>query len=122
MTGVILQAFMVGIVFAKLSRPKKRTQTLLFSRNAVICQRDGQPCLMFRVGDMRKSHIIEAHVRAQMIKRKVKNNNYIIIYPYIYKEEIVSVCYRKYQYIYYYFYICFRLLRKVNCYRFSRRN
>lgn len=62
---------MVGIVFAKLSRPKKRTQTLLFSRNAVICQRDGQPCLMFRVGDMRKSHIIEAHVRAQMIKRKV---------------------------------------------------
>lgn len=72
MTGVILQAFMVGIVFAKLSRPKKRTQTLLFSRNAVICQRDGQPCLMFRVGDMRKSHIIEAHVRAQMIKRKVE--------------------------------------------------
>ncbi|XP_071563651.1 uncharacterized protein [Temnothorax nylanderi] len=71
MTGVILQAFMVGIVFAKLSRPKKRTQTLLFSRNAVICQRDGQLCLMFRVGDMRKSHIIEAHVRAQMIKRKV---------------------------------------------------
>lgn len=71
MTGVILQAFMVGIVFAKLSRPKKRTQTLLFSRNAVICQRDGQPCLMFRVGDMRKSHIIEAHIRAQMIKRKV---------------------------------------------------
>lgn len=71
MTGVILQAFMVGIVFAKLSRPKKRTQTLLFSRNAVICQRDGQSCLMFRVGDMRKSHIIEAHVRAQMIKRKV---------------------------------------------------
>ncbi|CAB0032254.1 unnamed protein product [Trichogramma brassicae] len=71
MTGVILQAFMVGIVFAKLSRPKKRTQTLLFSRNAVICQRDGQACLMFRVGDMRKSHIIEAHVRAQMIKRKV---------------------------------------------------
>lgn len=71
MTGVMIQAFMVGIVFAKLSRPKKRTQTLLFSRNAVICQRDGQPCLMFRVGDMRKSHIIEAHVRAQLIKRKV---------------------------------------------------
>ncbi|XP_046754066.1 uncharacterized protein LOC124416780 isoform X1 [Diprion similis] len=71
MTGVMIQAFMVGIVFAKLSRPKKRTQTLLFSRNAVICQRDSQPCLMFRVGDMRKSHIIEAHVRAQLIKRKV---------------------------------------------------
>ncbi|XP_055309880.1 inward rectifier potassium channel irk-1-like, partial [Sitodiplosis mosellana] len=35
--GVLIQAFMVGIVFAKLSRPKKRAQTLLFSRNAVIC-------------------------------------------------------------------------------------
>lgn len=69
--GVMIQAFMVGIVFAKLSRPKKRTQTLLFSRNAVINQRDGQLCLLFRVGDMRKSHIIEAHVRAQLIKRKV---------------------------------------------------
>ncbi|XP_022916912.2 G protein-activated inward rectifier potassium channel 3-like isoform X1 [Onthophagus taurus] len=70
-SGVMIQAFMVGVVFAKLSRPKKRTQTLLFSRNAVICHRDGVPCLMFRVGDMRKSHIIEAHVRAQLIKHKV---------------------------------------------------
>ncbi|XP_059473830.1 G protein-activated inward rectifier potassium channel 3-like [Neocloeon triangulifer] len=69
--GVMIQAFMVGIVFAKLSRPKKRTQTLLFSRNAVICQRDGQLCLIFRVGDMRRSHIIEAHVRAQLIKQRI---------------------------------------------------
>ncbi|CAH0563765.1 unnamed protein product [Brassicogethes aeneus] len=69
--GVITQAFMVGVVFAKLSRPQKRTQTLMFSRNALISQRDGIPCLMFRVGDMRKSHIIEAHVRAQLIKHKV---------------------------------------------------
>ncbi|XP_062560595.1 G protein-activated inward rectifier potassium channel 3-like isoform X5 [Armigeres subalbatus] len=70
-TGLFIQAFMVGIVFAKLSRPKKRAQTLLFSRNAVICHRDGVPCLMFRVGDMRKSHIIEAHVTAQIIRRRV---------------------------------------------------
>lgn len=70
-TGVFIQAFMVGIVFAKLSRPKKRAQTLLFSRNAVVCHRDGVPCLMFRVGDMRKSHIIEAHVTAQIIRRRV---------------------------------------------------
>jgi potassium inwardly-rectifying channel subfamily J len=75
--GVMIQAFMVGVVFAKLSRPKKRTQTLLFSRNAVICQRDGILCLMFRVGDMRKSHIIEAHVRAQLIKKKV--SSYLIV-------------------------------------------
>ncbi|XP_034247443.1 G protein-activated inward rectifier potassium channel 3-like isoform X3 [Thrips palmi] len=68
--GVMIQAFMTGIVFAKLSRPKKRTQTLLFSRQAVICVRDGELCLMFRVGDMRKSHIVGASIRAQLIRTK----------------------------------------------------
>lgn len=61
----------VGIVFAKMTRPKNRTQTLLFSKYAVICQRDGELTLMFRVGDMRKSHIIGANVRAQLIKTKM---------------------------------------------------
>lgn len=53
-----------------MTRPKNRTQTLLFSRYAVICQRDGELTLMFRVGDMRKSHIIASSVRAQLIKTK----------------------------------------------------
>nr|XP_026488322.1 G protein-activated inward rectifier potassium channel 3-like isoform X3 [Vanessa tameamea] len=68
--GVMIQAFMVGIVFAKMTRPKHRTQTLLFSKYAVICQRDGELCLMFRVGDLRKSHIIGASVRAQLIRSR----------------------------------------------------
>ncbi|XP_075146817.1 inwardly rectifying potassium channel 1 isoform X3 [Haematobia irritans] len=84
-TGVFIQAFMVGIVFAKLSRPKKRAQTLLFSRNAVICHRDGLPCLMFRVGDMRKSHIIEAHVRAQLIRKKVTKEGEVLPF---YQQEL----------------------------------
>lgn len=66
--GVFVQAFMVGIVFAKMTRPKQRTQTLLFSKYAVVCQRDGYLTLMFRVGDIRKSHIIGANVRAQLIR------------------------------------------------------
>ena len=61
----------VGIVFAKLSRPKKRSETLMFSKNAVISLRDGRLCLICRVGDMRKSHIVEAHVRMYLIKKKV---------------------------------------------------
>ncbi|KAK3608268.1 hypothetical protein CHS0354_007299 [Potamilus streckersoni] len=69
--GVICQAMMTGIVFAKLSRPKKRAETLMFSKNACICKQDGELCLLFRVGDMRKSHIVEAHVRAVVIKKKV---------------------------------------------------
>lgn len=76
--GVMIQAFMVGIVFAKMTRPKHRTQTLLFSRNAVICQRDNELCLMFRVGDMRKSHIIGANIRAQLIKPKTTKEGEIL--------------------------------------------
>jgi len=65
-------------VFAKMTRPKQRTQTLLFSRNAVICQRDGELCLMFRVGDMRKSHIIGANVRAQLIRSRTTKEGEIL--------------------------------------------
>lgn len=68
----------VGIVFAKMTRPKQRTQTLLFSRNAVICQRDGELCLMFRVGDMRKSHIIGATVRAQVIRTRTTKEGEVL--------------------------------------------
>ncbi|XP_039754589.1 G protein-activated inward rectifier potassium channel 3 isoform X3 [Pararge aegeria] len=83
--GVFIQAFMVGIVFAKMSRPKKRAQTLLYSRNAVICLRDGQLCLMFRVGDMRKSHIVEAHIRAQIIRRKITREGELLPF---YQQEL----------------------------------
>lgn len=68
--GLIIQAVMVGIVFAKMTRPKLRTQTLHFSKNAVISQRDGHLCLMFRLGDMRKSHIIGAGITAHLIHNK----------------------------------------------------
>ncbi|XP_016989192.1 G protein-activated inward rectifier potassium channel 3 isoform X2 [Drosophila rhopaloa] len=68
--GVMSSAFMAGIVFAKMTRAKQRAQTLLFSKHAVICQRDGNLSLMFRVGDMRKSHIIGAGVRAQLIRTR----------------------------------------------------
>lgn len=66
--GLIMQAFMVGIIFAKMTRPKQRTQTLLFSKYAIINQRDGYLTLMFRIGDIRKSHIIGTSIRAQLIK------------------------------------------------------
>ncbi|XP_049530511.1 G protein-activated inward rectifier potassium channel 3-like isoform X1 [Anopheles darlingi] len=76
--GVMMQAFMVGFVFAKMTRPKHRTQTLLFSKHAVICQRDGELCLMFRVGDMRKSHIIGANIRAQLIRTKLSREGEVM--------------------------------------------
>ncbi|KAJ6216508.1 hypothetical protein RDWZM_007665 [Blomia tropicalis] len=79
--GVMIQCFMVGFVFAKLSRPQKRSQTLMFSRHAVTCLRDGRLCIMFRVGDLRdKSHIIGANITAQMISRKMTEEGEVIPY------------------------------------------
>lgn len=79
-TGVMIQCFMAGIVFAKLSRPKNRSQTLMFSRYACVCLRDSRLCFMFRVGDMRKSHIIGTKVSAQVIRRKTTAEGEVIPY------------------------------------------
>ncbi|MEE6467825.1 hypothetical protein FKM82_008080 [Ascaphus truei] len=68
--GSIVNAFMVGCMFVKISQPKKRAETLVFSTNAVISMRDGKLCLMFRVGDLRNSHIVEASIRGKLIKSK----------------------------------------------------
>ncbi|XP_072319500.1 ATP-sensitive inward rectifier potassium channel 12-like [Eucyclogobius newberryi] len=69
--GCIIDSFMIGTIMAKMVRPKKRAQTLLFSHHAVIALRDGKLCFMWRLGNMRKSHIVEAHVRAQLIRPHV---------------------------------------------------
>lgn len=61
--GTILQGLMSGIIFAKMTLPKKRTQTLMFSKNAVISLRDGFYSLMFRVGDIRENQIIDTTIR-----------------------------------------------------------
>lgn len=67
----LIDAVMIGCIFAKIARPKKRAATLKFSRQAVIAMRDGKLCLMFRVGDIRNSHLFEAHMRAYVIKPRV---------------------------------------------------
>ncbi|GFY66871.1 ATP-sensitive inward rectifier potassium channel 12 [Trichonephila inaurata madagascariensis] len=79
-TGVMIQCLVAGMVFAKIARPKKRSQTLMFSRYSVVCMRDGKLCIMWRVGDMRKSHIIGANISAQVIRRKVTLEGEVIPY------------------------------------------
>lgn len=66
--GCIIDAFIIGAVMAKIAKPKKRNETLVFSDVAVVAMRDGKLCMMWRVGNLRKSHLVEAHVRAQLLK------------------------------------------------------
>lgn len=68
--GCIIDAFVIGAVMAKMAKPKKRNETLVFSHYATIAMRDGKLCLMWRVGNLRKSHLVEAHVRAHLIKSR----------------------------------------------------
>ena len=43
----------------------------MFSKRAVISERDGKLCLVFRVGDMRDdSFIVGAQISAKIIRRK----------------------------------------------------
>ena len=59
---------MLGLTFAKLCQPRERTKTVMFSENAVIALRDRKLCLMFRVGDIRKSQIVDASIRMQLFR------------------------------------------------------
>ncbi|XP_058875677.1 inward rectifier potassium channel 2 [Acipenser ruthenus] len=69
--GSIIDAFIIGAVMVKIAKPKKRNETLVFSENAVVALRDGKLCMMWRVGNLRTSHLVEAHVRAQLLKPRV---------------------------------------------------
>ncbi|KAK2916531.1 hypothetical protein QQF64_025067 [Cirrhinus molitorella] len=68
--GSIVDAFLIGCMFIKMSQPKKRAETLMFSQDAVISQRDGRLCLMFRVGNLRNSHMVSAQIRCKLIKSR----------------------------------------------------
>ncbi|KAL2084736.1 hypothetical protein ACEWY4_020254 [Coilia grayii] len=69
--GCIIDTFIVGAVMAKIAKPKKRNETLIFSSSAVVALRDGKLCVMWRVGNLRRSHLVEAHVRASLLKPRV---------------------------------------------------
>ncbi|XP_051574129.1 inward rectifier potassium channel 2-like [Myxocyprinus asiaticus] len=69
--GCIIDAFIIGAVMAKIAKPKKRNETLVFSDMAIVAMRDGKLCMMWRVGNLRKSHLVEAHVRAQLLKPRL---------------------------------------------------
>ncbi|CAH1794202.1 unnamed protein product [Owenia fusiformis] len=76
--GTLMTAILTGIVFSKIQRPKRRSQTLIFSKNAVVCMREGNLCLLFRVGDMRREHMIGTHIRAIKVKKSVTKEGEVL--------------------------------------------
>jgi len=77
--GLFIQCLATGIIFVKISRPKGRSQTILFSDKAVICKRDGCYCLLFRVGDLRRS-VIHTFVRDSISDSIIFHNIQLSVY------------------------------------------
>ncbi|NWZ36044.1 KCJ11 protein, partial [Brachypodius atriceps] len=67
--GLVINAIMLGCIFMKTSQAHRRAETLIFSKHAVIALREGRLCFMLRVGDLRKSMIISATIRMQVVKK-----------------------------------------------------
>jgi len=78
--GVVIQACMAGIVFAKFTKPTNRAETILFSKNAVISMRNGAFYLLCRIGDLRQTHLLESHVSGLMVKKEVTEEGETIPY------------------------------------------
>ena len=69
--GCLIQAFMVGLVFSKLTRPRNRSKTIIFSDQAVINIRNGKLCLVIRIGDLRDDNfILGTQISAKLLRRR----------------------------------------------------
>lgn len=67
--GLVINAIMLGCIFMKTAQANRRAETLIFSKHAVISLRNNKLCFMVRIGDLRKSMIISATVRMQVVRR-----------------------------------------------------
>ncbi|XP_018424624.1 PREDICTED: ATP-sensitive inward rectifier potassium channel 11-like [Nanorana parkeri] len=77
-SGLIINAVMLGCIFMKTAQANRRAETLIFSKHAVIACRDGKYRFMFRIGDLRKSMIISASIKIQVVKKTTTNEGEVI--------------------------------------------
>jgi len=78
--GVIIQACMAGILFAKFTKPTMRAETFIFSKNALISVRNGSLYLMVRIGDLRQTHLLESHISGHIVKKRTTLEGEVIPY------------------------------------------
>ncbi|XP_035251931.1 ATP-sensitive inward rectifier potassium channel 11 [Anguilla anguilla] len=76
--GLVINAIMLGCIFMKTAQANRRAETLIFSKHAVIAARNGKLCFMVRIGDLRKSMIISAAVRMQVVRRSTTQEGEVV--------------------------------------------
>ena len=67
-SGTLFLALVTGLVFAKFSRPTAR---VMWSKNAVLVERDGKRLLQFRMGNERANQIVEAQLRVALARTEI---------------------------------------------------
>ena len=75
MTGLVFLALATGITFARISRPTAR---VMFARVAVVAAHDGVPTLQFRLGNERKSQILEADVAVTLLRAETSREGVVM--------------------------------------------
>ncbi|XP_061086605.1 inward rectifier potassium channel 16 [Conger conger] len=73
----VIDTVVIGIVVAKMASARKRAQTVGFSSCAVIGRRDGHMCLSWRLGDFRKSHMVEGVATAQLVRLQPQPSEHV---------------------------------------------
>jgi inward rectifier potassium channel len=63
--SLLLNAMVTGLVFAKFAKPTAR---VLWSKSAVVSDREGVPTLMFRMANERLNHVVEATLHAAVVR------------------------------------------------------
>jgi inward rectifier potassium channel len=67
-TGIFSMSLMTGLIFARFSRPSSR---VLFAKNAVVSNHEGEPTLMVRFANERHNVISNATAKLWMLKNIV---------------------------------------------------
>lgn len=75
LTGVVFTALVTGLTFAKFAKP---TTHIIFSNKAIICDFDGVPTLIFRLGNGRESSIVDAKLSVVTLKPVVTKEGHTI--------------------------------------------
>ncbi|KAK6190820.1 hypothetical protein SNE40_002600 [Patella caerulea] len=83
--GFIVETVILGFMFVKFARPKYRRHTLLFSRSACISKENGALSLQIRVGDMRRTHLIQTRVQAMLVRKHISEERQV--YP-LYQHKL----------------------------------
>ncbi|WAR03126.1 KCNJ5-like protein [Mya arenaria] len=69
--GFILETILLGFMLVKVARPKNRRKTLVYSSVATVVKEEGELVLQVRLGDLRKSHLVDTKAYGIFIKDKV---------------------------------------------------